>query len=127
MITEFINFNEKTYVYPKSFFMDDHKDKEYVELWVSAINIATDNGKKQASYPTVNAIYDNLEKKQIKKEKGDIPDNWIKANYKYWKKLYDLNSKLSDNERKFYKSILSTLKERGGVSYKQYLRLRKLK
>lgn len=122
METNFSNFKQP--VYPKEYFMmqDDIRHKEEPELWIKAINIATKNGKKQASFGAVKTIYNNLDKSIEKK----IPDDWVSVSYTHFKQLYDLNSRLSVNDRKFYKNILATLKKYGKVSPLQLIYLRKL-
>lgn len=124
MKTKFTEFNEniKSPVYPKDYFMmQDMRHIENPELWIKAIKIATDNGKKQASFGTVTKIYNNLDNKLDK-----VPDDWVSVSYTHFKQLYDLNSRLSVNDRKFYKSILATLKKYGKVSPLQLIYLRKL-
>lgn len=121
METNFSNF--KRPVYPKEYFMmQDMRHIENPELWINAINIATKNGTKQASFGVVTAIYNNLDKPIEKK----IPEDWVSVSYTHFKQLYDNNSRLSVNDRKFYKSILATLKKYGKVSPTQLIYLRKL-
>lgn len=121
METNFSNFKQP--IYPKEYFMmQDMRHIEKPELWIKAINIATKKGTKQASFGAVTAIYDNLDKPIVKK----IPDDWVSVSYTHFKQLYDNNSRLSVNDRKFYKSILATLKKYGKVSPPQLIYLRKL-
>ena len=102
--------------------MQDMRHIEEPEFWIKAIDIATKKGKKQASFGAVTIIYDKLHKPIEKR----IPDNWVSVSYNHYKQLYDLNSRLSVNDRKFYKSILATLKKYGKISPQQLIYLRKL-
>lgn len=96
------------------------------EKWYNAVGIATDFGRSEAEYSKVVAIYNNLDKKEEKIDKKDHMKDWKETSYKYWKDVIDKSNKLSISQRKFYNSILKTIKDTGKVSPKQYTELKRL-
>lgn len=121
MKTTFDDFIKETPKYQKEYLMQNMpRNLEFGELWTLAVNKSTNNGKNSATFASVMAIYNNLEKKQI------IPESQPKDNtkYNYYKKRFDLVPWNNQKDKIFYKNLLTQLKEKGDLSKKQWLYLK---
>jgi L-arabinose isomerase len=117
----FKDFNNNSPKYDKAYFMvNAPKYIEFGEYWKPAVNIATDNGKKDNTFAAVIGIYNKLIKK--------MPEETVEeenTKYKYYKKRFDLVPWTSQKEKEFYKSILTQLKEKNKLSERQWQALKK--
>lgn len=121
MKTTFESFTQDKPKYNKEYFLSNMpKYLEFGELWLSAVNMATDNGKKSATFPSVMAIYNKLEKKQASPTEPN-------PKYIYYKTRFDQISWKDQSRKKFYKSLLDQLKAKGDLSQNQWNFLQRLK
>jgi hypothetical protein len=123
MKTTFDDFIKETPKYNKEYLMQNMpRHLEFGELWTIAVNKATNNGKNSATFASVIAIYNNLEKKQP--TESTPKDN---PKYNYYKKRFDQISWTDLGRKKFYKSLLNQLKEKGDLTQNQWNHLKRLK
>lgn len=123
MKTTFDDFIKETPKYNKEYLMQNMpRHLEFGELWTIAVNKATNNGKNSATFASVIAIYNNLEKK--KSTESTPKDN---PKYNYYKKRFDQISWTDLGRKKFYKSLLDQLKEKGDLTQNQWNHLKRLK
>lgn len=121
MKTTFDDFIKETPKYNKDYLMQNMpRHLEFGELWTIAVNKSTNNGKNSATFASVVAIYNNLEKKQS--TESQPKDN---TKYIYYKKRFDLVPWKNQKDKNFYLSILNQLKEKGDLSKNQWCYLKK--
>lgn len=115
MKTTFDDFTRETPKYNKDYLMQNMpRHLEFGKLWSLAVDKATTNGKNSATFGTVTAIYNNLEKNQI-----EAKPNKDNPKYNYYKQILPTITWKSEKDKNMYKSILNQLKEKGEISQAQ--------